>query len=187
MNRPRGRPHREEAPVSREQILATALKLLDSKGVDAFTMRALASRLQVTPMTIYHHFGDRDGLIDAMSEQVYAGVSAPASGAPRNRIKALLMTYHDQVLRHPGLTLLIFMQPAVFPRQARRITDDINRLLVASGLPRERSRLWLNILVDFTHGAAVATAMGGRSNCDAPSVKEDFKKALTELLNGLGN
>ena len=51
-------------------MLSAALRLLDSQGVEGFTMRSLAHSLGVTPMTIYHHFGDRDGLIAAMADRV---------------------------------------------------------------------------------------------------------------------
>jgi len=185
MTRPRGRPPRAKAPVSREAMLTAALKLLDTKGVKAFSMRTLAERLQVNPMTIYHHFGDRDGLISAMSDRVYAGVSAPASGSPRDRIEVLLRTYYARVLKHPGLTLLIFSRPAVFPEQAQRITGEIARLLAESGQTGQRARLWLNILVDFTHGAAVATAMGERSEGGEARSEREYRKALGELLKGL--
>nr|WP_272214392.1 helix-turn-helix domain-containing protein [Marinicella sp. W31]MDC2879995.1 helix-turn-helix domain containing protein [Marinicella sp. W31] len=68
-------------------MVTAALDLLDQKGVEAFTMRALAERLKVNPMTIHHHFGGRDGLIDAMSEWSYAGVSASDGGTPTERIR----------------------------------------------------------------------------------------------------
>ena len=187
MNRPRGRPPRDKGTASREDMLDAALHLLDAKGVEAFTMRALAARVQVNPMTIYHHFGDRDGLIGAMAERVYAGVAAPEDGEPVSRIEALLRAYHAKVMRHPGLTLLIFSRPAVFPEQARRITEELTRLLAEAGLPPERLGLWINILVDFTHGAAVATAMGGRADGSAPGLGSDdgYADALAELLSGL--
>jgi AcrR family transcriptional regulator len=187
MNRSPGRPPRGKAGVSPKDILLGALDLLDAKGAEAFTMRALAERLQINAMTIYHHFGDRDGLIGAMSERAYRGVSAPPSGTPRSRIKALLLAYHAQVLHHPGLTLLIFSRPAVFPEQARRITEDIAGLLAEAGLSPQRSRLWVNILVDFTHGAAVATAMGGQSTSDGLGLEIGYDDALTELLNALAD
>jgi hypothetical protein len=120
-----------------------------------------------------------------MSERVYRGVSAPASGTPLTRIEALLRTYHAQVLHHPGLTLLIFSRPSVFPEQARRITESIAVLLGEAGLSPQRSRLWLNILVDFTHGAAVATAMGARSTSGAPGLDNGYDDALAELLKAL--
>ena len=116
MKRPRGRPPQAEAPVSRDDMVLAALELLDREGVDAFTMRALAKRLGINPMTIYHHFGGRDGLIGAMSDAVYAQVKAPEDGTPFDRIEGLLKAYQAQVLRHPALTLLIFSRPMVFPQ-----------------------------------------------------------------------
>ena len=169
-----------------DDMLIAALDLLGAAGVEGFTMRALAARLQVNPMTIYHHFGDRDGLIAAMADRVYAGIPAPATGTPRARIEALLRAYHAEVLHHPGLTLLIFSRPPVFPNQARRITDSIARLLVEAGLTAQRSRLWVDILVDFTHGAAVAAAMASRFGPAGPSAGDShYGQALAELLNGL--
>lgn len=185
MKRPRGRPPRAEAPVSRDDMVVAALDLLDREGADALTMRALAERLSINPMTIHHHFGGRDGLIGAMSEAVYAQVTALENGTPIDRIGRLLKAYHAEVLRHPALTMLIFSRPTVFPHQAKRITNEISALLAEIGLPDDRTPLWRDILVDFTHGAALASAMSGR-NRDRESHKDQgFTMALRELLIGL--
>lgn len=186
MNRPRGRPPRAAAPVSRDEMLTVALDLLDRKGADAFTMRALAERLHINPMTIHYHFGGRDGLIGAMSERAYARVSAPDRGTPTERIFGLLQAYHAQVQAHPGLTMLIFSRPAVFPEQARRITAEISALLEEAGLSAHKVRLWLEILVDFTHGAALATAMGSRASTDNRAAASGYDASLKELLSRLG-
>lgn len=185
MKRPRGRPLRADIPVSRKDMLKAAFDLLDHKGVSAFTMRALAERLDINPMTIHHHFGGRDGLIGAMSECAYEQVSAPDDGTPIERISGLLNTYHDRVLRYPALTMLIFSRPNVFPEQAVRITNEISTLLAEVGLPEHKKRLWLEILVDFTHGAALATAMSGQSGTCEPTEDQGFTLALNELLTGL--
>lgn len=186
MMRPRGRPPRADTPVSRDEMIRAALDLLNHKGADAFTMRALAERLHINPMTIHHHFGGRDGLIGAMSEWTYARVVAPDAGTPTERMRALLRSYHEQVLRHPGLTMLIFSRPAVFPEQARRITGEISALLADAGLTAGKARLWIAILVDFTHGAALAIAMSGGTAARTPAVTSDYDEALTELMSGYG-
>ncbi len=185
MKRPRGRPPRAEAPVSRDDMVVASLDLLDREGADALTMRALAERLGINPMTIHHHFGGRDGLIGAMSEAVYAQVTALENGTPIDRIGGLLKAYHDQVLRHPALTMLIFSRPTIFPQQAIRITNEISALLAEVGLPDDRTPLWRDILVDFTHGSALATAMSARGLDCAPQDDQGFTMALTELLTGL--
>lgn len=150
-------------------------------------MRALAARLGVTPMTIYHHFGDRDGLISAMADQAYSGVSDPKEGTPRLRIEGVLQAYFARILSHPDLTLLIFSRPKAFPPEALRITEAIAQLLIDAGMTPQRSRLWVGILVDFTHGAAIAVAMAMNSENDAPDDKAyDYAQALAELMNGPG-
>jgi Bacterial regulatory proteins, tetR family len=43
------------ASVSREAVLAAALRLADEHGLEAVTMHAVAERLRVTPMALYRH------------------------------------------------------------------------------------------------------------------------------------
>src|SRR5580693_2918150 len=51
--RPRGRP----PTIDRDAVLDTALGLLDAEGVEALTMRRLASELGVSAMTPYRYVG----------------------------------------------------------------------------------------------------------------------------------
>ena len=92
-------------------------------------------------------------------------------------------------MQHPGLTLAIFRRPSVFPDQARRITDNLSALLGELGLPPARLHLWVSILVDFTHGAALATAMSRRPETEDRQKKDirdqEYTLALTELLDAL--
>ena len=187
MSRPRGRPKSDTGTPSRESMEEAALQILDTGGSEAFTMRAVAERLGVNPMTIHHHFGGRNGLIKALADRVYSGVTAPETGDGLWRVKSLLHAYHASVVRHPELTLQIFSGPDVFPKQAQRITDDISTLLADMGLERSQLALWVSILVDFTHGAAIASAMAVRDgHHDAPPGSGDgYAEALAELLNSM--
>ncbi len=44
--------------ISREAVLAAALRLADARGLEAVTMHAVAKSLQVTPMALYRHVND---------------------------------------------------------------------------------------------------------------------------------
>ncbi len=187
--RSRGRPRADESSVSPARILSEALALLDGEGFESLTMRAVAMRANVNPMTIYHHFQDRDGLIKAMAESVYADVAAPLEGTARSQIEGLLGAYRAKVVRYPGLTLAIFNRPAVFPGHARRITDSLTDLLKELGLSPSRALLWVHILVDYTHGAALAVAMDGKgdgSRSTAADLEQaNYERAISELLDRL--
>lgn len=183
-----GRPSSVEESVSSAKILSEALNILDAEGLERLTMRALAARVGINPMTIYYHFKDRDGLIKALADKVYSDVSAPTKGETRTRVAGLLAAYRAKVLKHPALTLAIFSRPAVFPDHAKRITVDLTNLLQDMGASPKRSLSWVHILVDYTHGAALAVAMRGedkRSQSSIDDVDDGYEKAIAELLDAL--
>ncbi|WP_033073155.1 TetR/AcrR family transcriptional regulator [Sphingopyxis sp. MWB1] len=179
--RRRGRPSADGQAVSPDAIVAEALRILDAEGLDRLTMRALAQRAGVNPMTIYHHFTDRDGLIKALAERAYAHLSAPPSGSRQDRVRHLLGGYYSGVVRYPDLTLAIFARPTLFPDRARAITGALADLLGEhGGQPR-----WTHILIDYTHGAALAAAhrtVEPRDHASKEALREDFDAGLTELL-----
>lgn len=162
--------------------------MLDAQGLEGLTMRALATRVGINPMTIYYHFKDRDGLIKALANHVYSDVAAPETGDVRSRVVGLLTAYRAKVVRHPALSLAIFSRPAVFPDHAKRITADLTGLLGALGAPPKRALLWVHILVDYTHGAALAVAMrdeAGRPESPIDYLDEGYEKGVAELLGAL--
>lgn len=63
--------------LSREDVLAGALGLLDEVGLDGLTMRRLADALDVQAGAIYYYFKDKQELLDAMSDGLMAGVMEP--------------------------------------------------------------------------------------------------------------
>lgn len=59
--RPRGRP-----PTGvREAILAAALEILSGEGLDQLTARAVARRAHTSEASVFYHFGDMVGLLQA--------------------------------------------------------------------------------------------------------------------------
>ncbi|NKL21126.1 TetR/AcrR family transcriptional regulator [Rhizobium leguminosarum] len=183
--RGRGRPPADGKIVSPESILSEALAMLEADGHDGLTMRALATRVGINPMTIYHHFKDRDGLIKALAEKVYAGVSAPEVGDILARARSLLAAYYAKVVLYPALTLAIFARPAIFPDHAKRITGELTSLLSERNYSSEHSLRWTHILVDYTHGAALAVAIQNRSighHSSNEAMLSDFESGVAALL-----
>lgn len=53
--------------TTEEQILNAAADLLEKKGLEAMTTRAVCEAAGITAPTLYHHFGDKDGLLRAVA------------------------------------------------------------------------------------------------------------------------
>lgn len=144
-------------------------------------MRALGTMLEVNPMTVHHHFGNRDGLIAALADRVYADVIPPACSDPRARLEGLLRAYRARVQRYPALTLEVFQSPTAFPAQAQRISELLVALLRELGLAPPRALLWRDLLIDYVHGAALAEAMRGLHDAPLSTALEPLEPHMDPL------
>ena len=73
----RRRGARADVPLTKEQIVDAAFRLIDERGGEAFSMRSLANELGVFPATIYWHVGDRAQLLGLVQQRWMAEVEAP--------------------------------------------------------------------------------------------------------------
>jgi AcrR family transcriptional regulator len=58
--------------VTRERVVAEALAVIAENGVDALSMRALATRLGVVPGALYRHVRSKEQLHDLVLDEVLA-------------------------------------------------------------------------------------------------------------------
>src|SRR6476620_9219525 len=86
-HRPRGRP----PTIDREDVLDTAIGLLDAEGVEALTMRRLAAELGVSAMAPYRHVGRQDELLMVLVDRLAARLVYPPR--PRDPAGALLVLW----------------------------------------------------------------------------------------------
>ena len=86
-----GRPPR----ISRDEIVAVAKRIVEDEGVERLTMRRLAKDVGATPMALYHHVPDKDGLLVLLMEDVAATLPRPRLSAdPTRRVLALFQALH---------------------------------------------------------------------------------------------
>jgi len=95
--------------LSRPRVVEAGLALVDSEGLEALTMPALAARLGVGTMSLYRHVADKDDLLEAMAASVLGGVRVPP-GPPddwEGRVVGYLRSLRAEALRHPALARIL--------------------------------------------------------------------------------
>jgi AcrR family transcriptional regulator len=97
---------RRDPSLSRSVIVSAALEMMDLEGVDRFSMRKLATRLEVSPQALYWHFSSKDDLCRAVVELVRdeTQVELEASLPPAERVRALMVAMRTHLARHPSAT-----------------------------------------------------------------------------------
>jgi len=107
-----------------ERIAAASLRVADEQGASGFTMRAVAERLGVTPMALYHHVDDKAGLVALLVDEVIRGQVLPApTGAWRDDLWELAHWMREVTRAHPAVGRLRndydVWTPAIFPMTER--------------------------------------------------------------------
>jgi len=179
--------------LTRDIILTSALALVDEEGFEALTMRRLATRLHVDPMSIYHHVPSKAALVSGLVQRISGEMAEPvAHGTWRQRVRAWARAYRDLTLGHPNLVLQIVADAAAASEAAILISEPLYAALSDAGLRPRAVVEAAGTLVDFVHGYALglAGAQGPRTGADPlgerlAGVDPDQVPALRRVLAAL--
>ncbi|WP_200849247.1 TetR/AcrR family transcriptional regulator [Curtobacterium sp. 18060] len=86
--------------IDRDTIVRTARRMLEQDGVDALSMRRLATELGSRPMSLYYYVPSKDDLLLAVLEAVAAEIpwAAPSAGTePRDRMLQVVVDMADRL------------------------------------------------------------------------------------------
>src|SRR5215831_9845846 len=94
--------------LTRRAIVERALELGDAEGLEAVSLRRLATELGVTPMALYRHVKDKQDLVNAMYEAIVEDFNPQADTRPgvkwTTRLRQALMNaiaLHDRPVALP--------------------------------------------------------------------------------------
>jgi AcrR family transcriptional regulator len=142
-------------PLEREQIVRTALALVDRDGLKALSMRRLGAELGADPMAIYYHLPNKQALLDAIVEAVMAGidlsVDRPAA-PPEERILRAAQAYRDALLAHVNALPIVLMHGPATP-VAMRPVELLIGILRDAGLPPAKAFTGMQVIAAAVRGA----------------------------------
>lgn len=116
--RPERPPRAPQAPLSRGLITAAAMRIADDRGLDAVTMRSIATELGSGTMSLYRHVRNKDEVLDLMIDtaigQGPSWTDGP-SGDWRADLRRLARARRTIVLRHRWVARLQNGRPRLGP------------------------------------------------------------------------
>ncbi|MFJ8550809.1 TetR/AcrR family transcriptional regulator [Streptomyces sp. NPDC093676] len=102
------------APLSRERIVRAAIQLADADGLDAVSLRKVATALDVRPMRLYSYIAGKDELLDLMVDAAYAEIR-PVGDGWREVLRSLAETTRGAAHEHEWLADLLGGRPQLGP------------------------------------------------------------------------
>jgi len=146
-------------PLSREAVVRAALDLVDDAGVDAVSMRKVATLLDTAAASLYVYVEDRKDLLEAAYDLALADLRV-GGGEPtdwRAELEALVTEQVRVLAEHGDVARVALAEVQVGPN-ALAVTERVLALLRVSGVPA-RSRLAAADLLDqYVASAAVERA-----------------------------
>lgn len=115
--------------LSRERVLAQAVTLADSRGLDQLSMRTLGAALGVHPMSLYNHVADKEAILDGIVDRVVADIALPSSQASwRTEMRKRAFSAHRVLLLHPWSCGLLMSRVNVGPAMLRYVDATLSCL-----------------------------------------------------------
>jgi AcrR family transcriptional regulator len=176
--RARGRNRRA---LSTEAIVETALRIADEDGVDAVSMRRIASELRVGTMSLYHHVGDKDELIELMADAVSSELLIPGEvlGDWRTALRAIAQHTRAMFARHPWLIETAGQRPLVTPNQLRHVEQSI-AAVADLDVDRETAVAMVMAVDDYTIGHVFRRFRFAEG--ERPTTTPEDRERIRELL-----
>ncbi|RZQ62364.1 TetR/AcrR family transcriptional regulator [Amycolatopsis suaedae] len=153
------RPERRPG-LSREQIVAAALELLDGEGVDALSMRKLGTRLGAGATSMYTHVASKDELIELVVDEVYGEVEPPEPDEYwRSAVTGYAHSLRSALLRHPWMgSVLGEAGVAYLGPNMLRLTEAVLATFEAGGFGLEAADRALHAVVAYVVGVSTSEA-----------------------------
>lgn len=103
--------------LTRETVADRAVEIADAEGLEAVTIRRLATELGVTPMALYWHFRTKEDLLAGLGARVLDAVEVPErTGEWDVDLRAGLTALLAAMRPHPELADLVADQVMLHPK-----------------------------------------------------------------------
>jgi TetR/AcrR family tetracycline transcriptional repressor len=123
-----------KSDLSRTAIVERALEIADTEGIDAITIRRISKEFGVTPMALYWHMQNKDELLEAMGDALFADLAADVDPELpwSEQLRALVERLVTALRAHPGAVHLAFPRVLVTD-PGRQIAEAVFDLLRNAG------------------------------------------------------
>jgi AcrR family transcriptional regulator len=180
---PSGRPRSTrdrpaKAPLSVEAIVEAALAILKSEGLEALSMRRVATALDTGAGSLYVYVSGREGLLEAVFDRIVATIEleTPDPSRWREQLHSVLERMRDALITYPGIAAATMVDP---PRTevALGLLENLLGILLAGGLDAQDAAWAADIMsAQVTYAAIEAELRRRDSSALADEVAANFAR-----------
>ena len=166
-------------PLTRERIVDAAIRVADSDGLGALTMRRLGQELGVEAMALYRHLPNKEAILDAVVDTITDSVATPSENSDwRALLEDRAQTGREVFTAHSWAIGLLEGR-AMGPATMRALDATLGRLRAAGfAIDDAAHALWL--VDSFVYGHVIQEVSAGSPSSTDP----DIAAGLEDMASG---
>ncbi|GAA1954041.1 TetR/AcrR family transcriptional regulator [Catenulispora subtropica] len=166
-----------------DQIVRSAIELLDEEGLDGLNMRALGKRLDAAATAVYWHIKTKDDLVRLAADAVWSEVnlSDPRRSDWRTAAATTARSLHAMLIRHPWLSQAFAAYLLYGPGKSRHDDHTLAIYESAGFTPAAADRAAAAVLM-YVLGSALAPAAQVSLNRRLATGGPDAARSLDEAM-----
>jgi AcrR family transcriptional regulator len=179
-------PQRTPRTLSRDAILDAALAVIDAEGLDAVTMRRVAADLGTGPASLYAHVADKEEMVAAVLDRVFAEMPFPEvidPGRWQEQLKEMARTIRSTFGRHRDIARASLGNIPTGEGALPGMNAMVG-ILLAGGVTTEVASLSVDILALYVTATAFEESLENWSLDDEESIAR-FHEELNNFFGSL--
>lgn len=151
-------------PLSRDGVIAAALRIMQEEGLEKVTMRRIAGELDTGPASLYVYVANTAELHGALLDELLSDLTdlSDFSGGWRGGVIDLLGQYHEILDKYPSLARSVLLLRPAGPRYVRLI-DTLLGLLHEGGVPPAQAAWGVDLLLQMATASSAEHSGDGQS------------------------
>jgi len=173
---------RRRPALTPEAILAAAIRIADEDGLEAVSIRRIASEIDARPMSLYDHFANKEALLAGMADEVVGEVliDPPLPDGWREALAAISRQLYAMLVRHPWLVFVTSKHPRFGTNSEKQAAQFATAM---SGLSLESAEMWVLVgtVNDYVLGHSLRAVTIPKPEALEDVISEPAIEAIPEL------
>ena len=166
--------------LTQAQVIDAAVRVADTGGLAQVSMRNVGRELGVEAMSLYHHVANKDALLDALVEWVFAQIELPTPGSPwRAAMTSRAISARAVLGAHPWALGLIESRASPGPNLLRH-HDTVLACLRTDGFSVALAAHAFSAIDAYVHGFVLTEA---NLPFDSDGPPDDFIDDVDDVID----
>ena len=168
--------------LSREQIVAAAMTILDTEGIAGLSMRKLGTKLAAGATSLYWYVDTKDDLLELALDTVFGEIPPPRQDADwPDRLRELATSYREMLVRHTWASPLAGSLLNIGPH-SMLFSYAIHDVIRATGLPLRHQTGAMSAVFQFVYGFGTTEGHVLQRSIEAGLTQDEFfQQAMSSI------